>query len=422
MAEKGYDITKQSPEYFASMGAPWEESPDSSTTAGSLAAEALANDMQWYKNTKTLPGTEDATDYINSLNPAYNPVDYGKDAADTVAGILKADDTIKGVIFGPGGVTGNVIFGGGVGRIPGGDPAIYTGTYGSVNTGVSTGNSAVDAAIRRVLGQKVGGETTTSDVIVETAAKVLGVPVDEAIDILKDNGVLTSPGPVMGPLPPTSTTPTSTTPAGTAPSQDPTGGTTVGVSNEPGLYDKILDWLGKNKDATDEEIRTVAENAKVTPEDIAKATGASVEDVQERWDNAGGNVLDTPAGGGVLDTVTGPTVTAEVPKSDAEETGSLDITPTTGVLDTPGGGGGGSTSPAYDALVPQYRTVTTTPGELAEIKYLFDIGGESIFAPNAEDEEDTDREGAKIRDLYRSSYAQGGSVDIVDMALQLLRG
>jgi hypothetical protein len=448
MAEKGYDITKQSPEYFASMGAPWEESPDSSTTAGSLAAEALANDMQWYKNTKTLPGTEDATDYINSLNPAYNPVDYGKDVAETVAGILKADDTLKGVIFGPGGVTGNVIFGDGVGRIPGGDPAIYTGTYGGVNTGVTTGIPAVDAAIRRVLDQKVGGETTTSDGVVETAAQVLGIPIDEAIDILKDSGVLTSPGPTASTsttptsTTPTSTTPTSTTPAGTTPAQDSTGGPTVGVSNEPGLYDKILDWLGKNKDATDEEIRTVAENAKVTPEDIAKATGASVGDVQERWDNAGGNVLDTTTKPPVLDTTTKPPVLDTTTKPPV-----LDTTTKPPVLDTPP-----PPTPTPPPTPPpviteerpnpeivtpppptptptpkskvtvdplyglDFRTVTTEPGDLALIKYLYDIGGESIFAPQMAEEDNPS--------LY-STYASGGKVaefDIVEEALRLLRG
>ena len=35
----------------------------------------------------------------------------------------------------------------------------------------------------------------------------------------------------------------------------------------------------------------------------------------------------------------------------------------------PGGGGSG------------FRGVTTTPGDLVELDYLFDIGGEDIFAP-----------------------------------------
>lgn len=68
------------------------------------------------------------------------------------------------------------------------------------------------------------------------------------------------------------------------------------------------------------------------------------------------------------------------------------------------------------ALPPQYTTVTTSPGELADIQYLYDIGGESIFAPQIEKPD--------LRSPY-NSYASGGRVgefDIVAEALRLLRG
>ena len=73
-------------------------------------------------------------------------------------------------------------------------------------------------------------------------------------------------------------------------------------------------------------------------------------------------------------------------------------------------------------MQPQYRTVTTTPGELAEIDYLFDIGGDSIFAPQMEEDGEEDKNLARIKNLRGVGYAQGGQVDVVELALQLLRG
>jgi hypothetical protein len=40
----------------------------------------------------------------------------------------------------------------------------------------------------------------------------------------------------------------------------------------------------------------------------------------------------------------------------------------------------------YLASTPQYRTVTEEPGDVVDIQYLYDIGGESIFAPKLRDE------------------------------------
>ena len=476
----------------------------------------------------------------NSFNPVDAVTDYGRDVLDTVVGILTADSTGKGVILGPGGVTGNVIFGGGVGPIPGADPAIYTGTYGGVDTGVTTGIPAVDAAIKKVIGQTVGGETTTADVIIETVAEATGIPIGEAIDILKDAGVLTptptptttTPTPTTTtttPTPtPTTTTPTPTTttptPTDTTVSNDQKGGTTVGVSNEPSLYDKILDWLKKDKDATDEEIRTAAENAKVTPEDIAKATGVPVADVQERWDNAGKDVVDqvrdatqptptpiTPTPTTPTPTPTTPTPTTPTPTVVEPTPTPIDVTPTpttptpidktptpikptptpieptptpitptpieptptpidpivdptptpppidtptptpieptptpitpTPITPCPDGQDRNSagvcvgpttttidvtptptttttttTTPRVPSYEQGYQTVTTEPGDLALIKYLYDIGGESIFAPQMAEEDNPS--------LY-TTYASGGKVaefDIVEEALRLLRG
>lgn len=51
-----------------------------------------------------------------------------------------------------------------------------------------------------------------------------------------------------------------------------------------------------------------------------------------------------------------------------------------------GDGDGGTTQELlnYLASTPQYRTVIEEPGDLVDINYLYDIGGDSIFAPNVE--------------------------------------
>ena len=114
------------------------------------------------------------------------------------------------------------------------------------------------------------------------------------------------------------------------------------------------------------------------------------------------------------------------------------------------GEGKGCSDPAYALLHPtecaptpkepvtqtaapeqSYQQVTTTPGDLADIKYLYDVGGESIFAPNMSDYANED-DPITYLSPYSSrntspynSYAGGGKVseyDIVTEALRLLRG
>jgi hypothetical protein len=90
-------------------------------------------------------------------------------------------------------------------------------------------------------------------------------------------------------------------------------------------------------------------------------------------------------------------------------------------------------TPTTQTAAPEqsYQQVTTTPGDLADIKYLYDVGGESIFAPNMSDYANED-DPITYLSPYSSrntspynSYAGGGKVseyDIVTEALRLLRG
>jgi hypothetical protein len=167
---------------------------------------------------------------------------------------------------------------------------------------------------------------------------------------------------------------------------------------------------------TDKEIRDAAEAAGVTPEEIGKVLNIPQGEVDARWEGAGGP-FDTSGNTTVLDTK--PTVLNTVGQGP-----TIADRPPTEVIDTPtspGGGGGGGGS-AYDMLVPQFRQVDVGESPLAEIDYLFDIGGESIFAPKTGDPDEESDNLARIRSLGGIPYAPGGQVDIVELARQLLRG
>ena len=350
------------------------------------------------------------SDYLR--NPQQVAGQYTRDVTDTLGDIWNDPSRVFGAVFGPGGVTGNIEWGGGtMPSTPGSDPAIYTGSPAEgVYTGVTTGNPVIDAAVRRVLNQEVGGKTTTSDVLIEQVAKEAGYPIDEVIDILE--GVFEDKGAGM-PSPKNPTRPGGGAP--TTPPTDQNPSTTVGVDGGESTYQKILDWLGRNKDATDEEIRTAAESAGVTPTDIAGATNTPLDEVQRRWDSA---VPDSPGSGEVIDTNVPPGQGAgDIFEPDSDNPIDVPTGPESG-----GGGGGGG---AYDALVPQFQQVDVKESPLAEIDYLYDVGGESIFAPMKESTEEEERENlARIKRLgsVPYGYSQGGQIDVVELARQLLRG
>jgi hypothetical protein len=386
----------------------------------------------------------------------FAPTDYGRDVVDTMGDIWSDPSRVLGVILGPGGITGNIEWGGGtIDNAPGTAPAIYTGSPAEgVLTGVDTGNEVLNAAIRKVLGQTEGGETTTTDVIAAGVEQETGIPAGTIIDILED--VLKDTG---ASLPSPTSTPTgggATTTPTTSTTTGQTGGSSqttdqqekVTVGTDTGLFEKVMDVIRGKK--TDKEIRDAAEAAGVTKEEIAKVLDLPQGEVDARWEGAGGpfdtsgnatvldtvtggDVLDTVTGGDVLDTVTGgdvvDTVTGEtvinVPEGQGPSVLEPENRPVLDVAQPPGGGGGGGGGfnlDAFLAMQPQYRTVTTTPGELAEIDYLFDIGGDSIFAPQMEEDGEEDKNLARIKNLRGVGYAQGGQVDVVELALQLLRG
>jgi hypothetical protein len=377
---------------------------------------------------------------------SFAPTDYVGDVIDSAGSIWNDPSRILGVIFGPGGITGNIEWGGGtINNAPGTAPAIYTGSPAEgVETGVTTGNPAIDAAVRRVLGQTEGGRTTTMDVIAETVGQETGYPAADVYNILKD--ILEESGVSM---PSPTTTPPAASGGETSPTQDQQDKVTVGT--DPGLFEKVMDVIRGKK--TDKEIRDAAEAAGVSKEEIAKVLNLPQSEVDARWEDAGGpfdtsgngTIIDTTTGDTVLETgptvletgptvlETGPTVLETGPNvldttpgttPDGQGPTRLD-TPPTEVLDVPSlpsGGGTGGGGSAYDMLIPQFRQVDVGESPLAEIEYLFDIGGESIFAPKTGDPDEESDNLARIRRLGGIPYAQGGQVDIVELARQLLRG
>jgi len=101
----------------------------------------------------------------------------------------------------------------------------------------------------------------------------------------------------------------------------------------------------------------------------------------------------------------------------------LDTVVPPGTLDVVSSGGGGGGGGGFGFPTGQdMRQVDVTPGELAVINYLYDIGGESIFAPMRGNEDEEDKSLARINKLGGVPYKQGGQVDAVELILQLLRG
>jgi Ca2+-binding RTX toxin-like protein len=235
-----------------------------------------------------------------ATTPAGNslaPVDYVKDVLSLPGQIWEDPSSIFSVIFGPGGVTGNVDWGDRTidrSQLPGATEVIDLGKYGKkeVSVGATTGIPAVDEAIRRVLGQSTGPiNESVYGVLIGEVERATGFPVETVIGVLSNV--------FKDPTARTTTTGSTTSTVTGGQGTDTTAGgqgtdTTIGgdgtdkvtVGTGPTLSEQIREWLRKNKGATDKEIRKAAETYGVSPEDIAEATGVSVEEVNRRWQDA----------------------------------------------------------------------------------------------------------------------------------------
>jgi hypothetical protein len=225
----------------------------------------------------------------------------------------------------------------------------------------------------------------------------------------------------IGPPPPNYEVPKTTTPTPTLEGE---------VIDQPDWYTVIEGWLKNNPNATPVEIqRAVVENK--APVDIVDRV---LTDMGRAGQQTGiGEQISTISGGMSADTGTGGGAGSGTGTGTGSGSGSGSGSGTgsgsgsgsgsgTGSGSGPGTGGTQATPFQFGATTPEYRTVTTAPGDLAVIDYLYDIGGESIFAPMRSDRDEENKSLARINKLGGVPYKQGGQVDAVELILQLLRG
>jgi hypothetical protein len=447
-------------------------------------------------------------DYMSGKTQGFAPADYGMDVVDTVADIWNDPSRAAGVIFGPGGVTGNVVWGGGTdpyqiseqlvyglisdavnnpskylptseqaqattgGKSPteyreissaegaAKSPDFVEGSYTDASGTVwnydifgdrwklyspnppteqvqsqSTaggGGGGGDAGVSGTptAGGAVGGQNTGT-----TGYNVVEAQLDEAIRNEKDpalRGALIvefekyagrkwDENAPIGPPPPNYEVPKTTTPTPTLEGE---------VIDQPDWYTVIEGWLKNNPNATPVEIqRAVVENK--APVDIVDRV---LTDMGRAGQQTGiGEQISTISGGMSADTGTGGGAGSGTGTGTGSGSGSGSGSGTgsgsgsgsgsgTGSGSGPGTGGTQATPFQFGATTPEYRTVTTAPGDLAVIDYLYDIGGESIFAPMRSDRDEENKSLARINKLGGVPYKQGGQVDAVELILQLLRG
>ncbi len=294
----------------------------------------------------------------------------------------------------------------------GGSPIIYTGTTPSgTQTGVTTGLPWLDAVVNRAI-QTATGQAGVPDlgeissvVIQEAAREALGLPAGA------DMGQITDAINKVG----------QATVAATTIAEEDTEGTQIGVdlgdygqqtdtvSDEETLGQVVYGDDARVTETLEPELRQVISPAGDDSdpvrdlggyEDDTRVTGTLPNVIRDVIIPEGGGGDDEPpvttTGGGdtILPGVEDPTPRDVIPPDEPPVTTTDD-----------GGGGGGTIT-----LPPSLRGVREEPGDLVDIKYLYDFakGLDQPFQATKEDED--------IANLYL--YAEGGEVtneDAVDM-------
>lgn len=190
-------------------------------------------------------------------------------------------------------------------------------------------------------------------------------------------------------------------------------GKVVGMVKEGGSLVDILKSIPSNVYGNLPEIITAAQAAGLTVDAADKETLVGFgldgslfdEDDKSTTDDStpvgdDDNKADSGGSGGSNDT---PTV--------GDNDNKADDSPSDGGSSDGGGGSGGVDTPTEQQGV---RVTTVEEAPTVDLDYLFDVGGDSIFAPNVEDpdEEDAPRVYAK--------YASGGMIDTKQINKQIL--
>ena len=384
------------------------------------------------------PGTVPTTNILNSVQ---NTVSSGVnavaskvgDAIDEVFRILRLPNPTKII----GGIqSGTVVWG-----QTGGSRVINTGTTGAgTQTGVTTGNAALDAILNKVTGvlsgriaaEEVIDASTVREILTGAAAEELGVStenIEKTIEGLQEVGssvvsatTLNDADTVFG----VDITGTETDSAEDIISGNVAPGV-VGPNLTPDPIDQLLNATASTSDG---DVAPGVVGPNLTPDSIDDTV---VDDT----------VVDDSVVG---DTVVGDTVVADGPSAPKSTGYDFDIPtdiraqtysvedfmspPPRGEAPPRGEGGGGGGGGGFGQPQSSPGKVRVTPGDLVDIDYLFDVGGDSIFAPElTEDEKDgllrtynrggevnnnsrNNRHSRGLASLPMQTFAPGGSVGL----------
>ena len=225
----------------------------------------------------------------------------------------------------------------------------------------------------------------------------------------------------------------------TIPGTNTTGAVTTGIP----IIDAILDNVINQEGASPEEVRDIIESVIAgqtgIPKEVVSAGGAGIDEIvgivkdasiaATNVDGGGGQVLidltEGTTGGTTTETppVTDTTTPPSPPVTDVIIPGGLPEDPNI-VLETPPGPNETpeETPPSpplglgapININIPSQRTTQVDPAELVDLDYLYDVGGDSIFAPFMQEDEKF-----MINDRYRR-YNAGGAVTNNDTLLAIL--
>jgi len=434
------------------------------------------------------PGTVPTTNILNSVQ---NTVSSGVnavaskvgDAIDEVFRILRLPNPTKII----GGIqSGTVVWG-----QTGGSRVINTGTTGAgTQTGVTTGNAALDAILNKVTGvlsgriaaEEVIDASTVREILTGAAAEELGVStenIEKTIEGLQEVGssvvsatTLNDADTVFG----VDITGTETDSAEDIISGNVAPGV-VGPNLTPDPIDQLLNATASTSDGdvapgvvgpnlTPDSIDDTVVDDTVVDDSVVGDTvvgdtvvGDTVVDDTVVDDTVvddtvvddivvGDTVVDDTVVGDTVvgDTVVGDTVVADGPSAPKSTGYDFDIPtdiraqtysvedfmspPPRGEAPPRGEGGGGGGGGGFGQPQSSPGKVRVTPGDLVDIDYLFDVGGDSIFAPElTEDEKDgllrtynrggevnnnsrNNRHSRGLASLPMQTFAPGGSVGL----------
>lgn len=335
-------------------------------------------------------GIETVQDGINTVGTKVG------EGIDKVFELLNLPNPTK-IIGAPAQKSGTVVWG-----QTGGSPVIGAGTTGAgTQVGATTGNAGLDAILNRVTGVLTGkvaadeiiNQDIIREILVGQASEELGVSVDAVEDGIEELNKVKD-----AVIPPTAYG--------------------VDLGKEPKIGSSGVEQLDVTGDMG--ALDTVTKGTRIPPAtDKVKNKGVGADSKNKGV--GAGEISDRVIGEGLKGTT--PPPPDDSPPDDPPKVviPPTDTVSPKGDVPVPKGD-----EPALKGDLPVEQSsgtftggIRTSPGELVDIDYFYDIGGESIFAPKAKSKEQED----PLAYLY-SGYADGGIVKDSDVQqfIQYLMG